>query len=156
MEQKSKSAYDKIQFESDSICEWKARDKLHRFESDHWDKFRILSGLIYEQINFSFGSYCYLEMWLFQTNRYTQRERKEHLKVLRFESKIKYLKCENKVEKKRKCSFLLGQHTTQIRHQNKVVSSGSEHGYNMLKKAVYNKANSQFRKSADGGGRRNR
>lgn len=29
-----------------------------------------------------------------------ERERKEHLKVLRFESKIKYLKCENKVEKK--------------------------------------------------------
>lgn len=83
---------------------------------------------------------------------HTERERKEHLKVLRFESKIKYLKCENKVEKKRKCSFLLGQHTTQIRHQNKVVSSGSEHGYNMLKKAVYNKANSQFRKSADGVG----
>lgn len=91
-----------------------------------------------------------------QIGTHTQRERKEHLKVLRFESKIKYLKCENKVEKKRKCSFLLGQHTTQIRHQNKVVSSGSEHGYNMLKKAVYNKANSQFRKSADGGGWRNR
>lgn len=53
---------------------------------------------------------------------------------------------------RKKCSFLLGQHTTQIRHQNKVVSSGSEHGYNMLKKAVYNKANSQFRKSADGVG----
>lgn len=108
MEQKSKSAYDKIQFESDSRCEWKARDKLHRFESDHWDKFRILSGLIYEQINFSFGSYRYLKMWLFQTNWYTERERKEHFKVLRFESKIKYLKCENKVDKKQEMFFSFG------------------------------------------------
>lgn len=38
----------------------------------------------------------------------TQRERKEHFKVLRFESKINYLKCENKVDKKKEMFFSSG------------------------------------------------